>query len=371
VESLAHGRGRLPIAARRGQCDGKAKVKRLKEITALMERPNLRRIANELGLSVTTVSRALKDGPEVHPDTIRRVKAAATAAGYVPNLHGRALRTGLTRTLTAILPMETRDYLSDIAKLPLIEGLTIAAQAKGYGLSIYSTTPEEEPQENLRRLIQAGSADGIVITRMVADDPRIPFLLDRKIPFIAFGRSGSPHDYAYVDVDNETIASEATSMLVEKGCRRIALQLLAREDQYSTARKAGYAKAHDRAGLPLDERLIGLEDFTMQASEGWISRLLNLPDPPTGLVCANELGLLGALSATRRKGLTVGRDFHVVVRDNTHICRYLSVPLVAHTVDMVAIGHNLVEGLVRQIEQPDAPRMHCIHTGTVELIGGR
>lgn len=336
----------------------------------LNSRPNLRQIATELGLSVTTVSRALKDGPEVHPDTIERVKAAANAAGYVPNLHGRALRTGLTRTLTAILPMETRDYLSDIAKLPLIEGMTLAARESGYSLSVYSTTPEEDPQENLARLIQLGGADGIVITRMVSNDPRIPYLLERGIPFIAFGRTGSALDYAFVDVDNEGIAFDATRMLLDKGCRRIALQLLTRDDQYSAARLAGYTKAMDAAGKAIDPQMIGQEDFTMEASEGWISRLLDMPDPPTGLVCANELGLLGALGATRRKGLVVGRDFHIVVRDSTHMCRYLSVPLIAHVVDMVAIGRSLVEGLIRQIEAPDAPRIQQVVEGKVEHMAG-
>ncbi|WP_137130918.1 LacI family DNA-binding transcriptional regulator [Rhizobium sp. FY34] len=335
---------------------------------ALNSRPNLRQIATELGLSVTTVSRALKDGPEVHPDTIRRVKAAADAAGYVPNLHGRALRTGLTRTLTAILPMETRDYLSDIAKLPLIEGMTLAAREGGYSLSVYSTTPEEDPQENLARLIQIGGADGIVITRMVSDDPRIPYLLERGIPFIAFGRTSTAFDYAFVDVDNEGIAFDATRMLLDRGCRRIALQLLTREDQYSAARLVGYTKAMNTAGQPIDPQMIGHEDFTMEASEGWISRLLDMPDPPTGLVCANELGLLGALGATRRKRLVVGRDFHIVVRDNTHMCRYLSVPLIAHVVDMVGIGRSLVQGLIRQIEEPNAPRMQRVVEGKVQQI---
>lgn len=334
----------------------------------LNSRPNLKQIATELGLSVTTVSRALKDGPEVHPNTILRVKTAASAAGYVPNLHGRALRTGLTRTLTAILPMETRDYLSDIAKLPLIEGMTLAAREGGYSLSVYSTTPEEDPQENLARLIQTGGADGIVITRLVSDDPRIPYLLERAIPFIAFGRTSTAFDYAFVDVNNEGIALEATQMLLDRGCRRIALQLLTREDQYSAARLIGYTKAMGMAGQQIDSQLIGHEDFTMEASEGWISRLLDLPDPPNGLVCANELGLLGALGATRRKGLVVGRDFHIVVRDNTHMCRYLSVPLTAHAIDMVSIGTSLVEGLIRQIEQPEAPRMQRVFEGKVEHI---
>jgi LacI family transcriptional regulator len=148
----------------------------IKDDMAATRRPNLRQIAIALDLSVTTVSRALKDGPEVHPDTITRVKAAAQSAGYVPNLHGRALRTGQTRTLTAILPMETRDYLSDISKLPLIEGMTLAARETDYSLTIFSATPDEDPQDNLAKVLHSGIADGVVITRMLAADPRIAFL---------------------------------------------------------------------------------------------------------------------------------------------------------------------------------------------------
>lgn len=107
-------------------------------------RPNLRQIANSLGLSVTTVSRALKEGPEVHPRTRARVQKAAAKAGYAPNIHGLALRTGRTRTIAAILPLETRAYVADLAKVPLIEGMTLAASENGYALSIFSTGPEED-----------------------------------------------------------------------------------------------------------------------------------------------------------------------------------------------------------------------------------
>lgn len=315
-------------------------------------RPNLRMLADKLGLSVTTVSRALKDGPEVRPDTISRVKVAAEAAGYVPNLHGRALRTGLTRNLTAILPMETRDYLSDILKLPLMEGMTMAARQLGYTLTIFSTTPDENPQENLEQVLRSGAADGIVITRMLAEDSRIPYLLERRVPFIAFGRSNIARNYAYVDVDNERITYEATSSLIGSGCTRIAMQLLIREDQYSTTRFDGYRKALEDHALNVDPALIGQEDFTMEASERWVARLLDTVDPPTGLVCANELGLLGAISALRKRGLAVGTDFSIATRDTTRIARYLSTPLVTHSVDMVRVGRALVGGLVRQIERP-------------------
>ena len=318
-------------------------------------RANLRQLAEVLNLSVTTVSRALKDGPEVHPDTILRVKVAAEAVGYVPNLHGRALRTGSTKTLTAILPLETRDYLADIAKLPLIEGMTLAARDRGYSLTIFSATPEESPHDNITKVLQSGAADGIIITRMLENDPRINFLKQRRVPFIAFGRSELAQDYAFIDIDNEKIAYEATLELLARGCRSIALQLLTREDQYSAMRLRGYSRALGEYGVQFDPRFVGEEDFTIDASERWLQGLLSLPNAPTGLVSASELGLLGALSALRRQARTIGRDFHIIARDNTRIARYLSVPIVAHSVDMVKVGRALVEGLVTQIEQPQAP----------------
>ena len=316
---------------------------------------NLKQIAAELSLSVTTVSRALKDGPEVHLSTIERVKEVAKRVGYVPNHHGRALKTGKTQTLTAVLPMETRDYLSDLLKLPLIEGMTLAARQRGYSLSIYSTTPDDDPVESVQRLLQARSADGLIITRMVSGDPRVKLLLDQRIPFVAFGRTDLDLAYPYVDIDNEQIAYDATRRLMDKGCRRIALQLLVPEDQASAMRLAGYGRAMAEAGIPIDQALIGHGTFTMELSAAWFDRLLASSDPPTGVACANELGLLGALHALGRRGLVPGRDVHIVTRDNTRLARFLPAKIGVHSVDITDVGHKLIEILESRIANPHEP----------------
>lgn len=317
---------------------------------------NLSQIAKELGLSVTTVSRALKDGPEVHPDTKARVKAVAARVGYVPNLAGRALRTGQTRNLTAILPLETRDYLSDLAKLPLIEGMTLAAQDRGYALAIASTTPEEDPLGGLMRILRSGATDGVIITRIVSGDPRLPFLLERRFPCVAFGRSDLDLDYASVDVENEAIVEDAGRRLIAEGCRRIALQLLVPHDHVSAMRLVGYRRAMAAAGLTVEPSLIGEGAYTIEASEIWLSRLLDLPTPPDGLICANELGLIGALGALRARGLHPGRDLKIIVRDSTGLSRRVASDIGVHFVDMAGIGSQLVEALVTLIEDPGTPR---------------
>lgn len=327
---------------------------------------NLRQIATSLGLSVTTVSRALKDGPEVHPQTIARVKAKAAEAGYAPNLHGRALRTGRTRMIVVILPLETRAYLTDIAKVPLIEGMTLAAQEQGYTLSIYSTTPDEDRLQSLHRLIQSGNSDGVIVTRMTAGDARIAFLRQYKVPFVAFGRSDVAIDYAYVDIDNEDMAREATLRLIAEGHHRIALQLLSRDDQSSALRLRGYFSALADGHLPQDPCLVGYDDFTMAASESFFERMLDLPIPPTGLICANELGLLGAISALRKRNLAPGRDVSLISRDSTGMCRYLALPVLTHFVDMSEVGRLLVDALLHQINDPEAEKPRIVLKGRFE-----
>lgn len=329
---------------------------------------NLSQIARELGLSVTTVSRALKDGPEVHPDTIARVKTVATRLGYVPNLAGRALRTGRTRMLTAILPLETRGSLSDLAKLPLIEGMTLAAQRGGYALSIASTVPEEDPLGGLQRVLQAGSTDGVIITRMLSQDPRPAVLHARGFPFVAFGRSDVAIDHACVDIANEVIAEEATRRLIDQGCRRIALQLLVLEDHVSAMRLSGYRKALADAGLALPSTLVGHSDYTIAASRAWVTRLLDRGDRPDGLVCANELGLFGALAALRSRGLEAGSDLKIIVRDSTGLCLQVQANIGVHAVDLTHAGEALVEALIARIETPGEPPIRTLIGATYEDV---
>jgi LacI family transcriptional regulator len=329
---------------------------------------NLSQIARHLGLSVTTVSRALKDGPEVHPETRTRVQAAAAEFGYVPNLAGRALRTGRTGNLTAILPLETQGSLSDIAKLPLIEGMTVAAQRAGYALSVASTTPEEDARSGLLRVLNAGATDGVIITRMVNDDPRPALLQARGFPFVAFGRSDSAVAHSCVDIANEEIARDATARLAAAGCRRIALQLLVLDDHVSTMRLVGYRRALDEAGLTFSADLVGHSGYTISASEAWVQHLLALPEPPDGLVCANELGLMGAMAALRKAGLRAGRDLRIIVRDSTGLSRHVLADIGVHFVDLTLAGKLLVEALIAAIEQPKDPPMQKVLGADFELV---
>jgi len=153
---------------------------------------------------------------------------------------------------------------------------------------------------------------------------------------------------------------------MDKGCRRIALQLLVQKDQASAMRLAGYRRAMAEAGIPIDRSLIGDGTFTMESSAAWFDRLLTSADPPTGLACANELGLLGALHTLGRRGLEPGRDIHIVTRDNTRLARFLPAKIGVHFVDMADVGHKLVEVLQIRIANPLEPVARLLLPGRFE-----
>lgn len=331
--------------------------------------PNLRQLAKLLDLSVTTVSRALKDGPEVREDTRARVKKAAAELGYYPNSYGAALRTGRTRVLTAILPLQTASYLNDLAKVPLIEGMTLAAQERDYTLSIYSTTAAEDQLVSLLRLIQSGSCDGVIVTRMARHDPRVRLLLERDIPFVAFGRSEDSLIYPYVDVDNQRIADEATRFLLDRGHRRIGLQVLKPDDATGRMRMLGYAAALQAHGLAVDDALLAADVYGILESEAAIDRMFDLDAPPTAIICWNELGALGAMTAIRKRGLAIGGDVELITRDSTHLSGNLVPALTHHFVDMAEAGRLLVDLLIRRIDGAAPAGLQAIVQGRLVLAG--
>ncbi|MBZ9739821.1 MULTISPECIES: substrate-binding domain-containing protein [unclassified Mesorhizobium] len=132
------------------------------------------------------------------------------------------------------------------------------------------------------------------------------------------------------------------------------------------------SRAVAEAGIAVDQSLIGHGTFTMESSAAWFDRLLASSDPPTGLACANELGLLGALHVLGKRGLAPGSDVHIVTRDSTRLARFLPAKIDVHSVDMAAVGRTLVEVLERRITNPIGPAETILFKGEIRPwpIGG-
>ena len=149
----------------------------------------IRQLAHELQLSIGTVSRALNDRPDVNDETRARVKAAAVRAGYVPNQSGRSLRSGRTGIVAAVIPTRTFAPTTDSGLFDILEGARRTLRRHALDLIVLFRGPDEDPLENLQRIVQRRIADAVIISQTTARDPRLAYLKACGIDYVAFGRS--------------------------------------------------------------------------------------------------------------------------------------------------------------------------------------
>ncbi len=324
-------------------------------MASLQTRPTLKSLAAGLGLSVSTVSKALKGAPDVGAQTVAVVRQAAQAAGYEPDLRGVKLRTGRTFLLVyqkAVAPMQD---VPDAIVAAQIETIASSLSGTPYQLQIVPwNTATEDPLPAIRRIVEGRLADGIVLDTTQPQDPRVRYLLEHNFPFVTFGRTELVSEHPYVDADNEQAAFLATQHLITRGHRRIALISPPLAYTYALQRRRGYWAALKQAGLPIDPALVGEGGQDARLARAMARQLVTTTDAPTGFVCANEVATFGVMAGLRDAGLTLGQDVELVSRDGAHISDYLFPPVPTLFLDVRTVASTLCDFLLRRI-QGEAP----------------
>ena len=272
------------------------------------QRTNLKTLAEHLGLSITTVSRALKDGPEVKPETVARVKQAAATLGYLPDAGGVYLRTGRTMKICSVFfAPEVADY-GDAGFLAQVEGVSRTLETDSYNLIVLAQTASQSPLETVRRVFQQRLADGIIFSRTTPMDERARFCLEFKFPFVSFGRTELHSPHAFVDHDDEGGVYDAMVRLAADGHKRIALFNPTGNMTYAGFRLRGYQRALAELGLPWDKSLLVTSDLSVWASQTAVRDLLQRDPGVTAILCANQLSMFGAMEAALEQGMDPARD---------------------------------------------------------------
>jgi len=266
--------------------------------------PNLRSLARDLGLSATTVSRALKDAPEVRPETRARVKEAATAQGYVPDTGGVYLRTGRTMKVCSVLyTPDVGDY-GDGGFLAQVESLAEGLNSSSYHLVVVTETGAETPLDPIRRVFDQHLADAVMFARTTPDDARVRHCQERAVPFVTFGRTELPTPHAFVDHDDEAAVYDATSRLLRAGHRRIAFFNTPGALTYLGLRRRGYERALRDADVALDPTLIRMAGPTVAGHRVAVGQIFTEDPGVTALIGTNQQTVVGLLEGV----LASGRD---------------------------------------------------------------
>jgi LacI family transcriptional regulator len=319
---------------------------------------NLKELAQKLGLSPTTVSRALNGYPEVNEDTRQRVMAAAKEHNYHPNARAIRLATGRAMAVGHVIPIATRHEIVNPVFADFIAGAGETYSRNDYDM-LLSVVPDDQEEETYRAMKVKGNVDGVIVHSPREHDPRIPLLREIGLPFVVHGRAtGTTVPYSWLDVNNRRAFLRATEYLIELGHHRIGLVNGLEYMDFAIRRRRGYLEALEAHGLEADPALMASQEMTEVAGFRAAERMLRLPDPPTAFLAASMISGMGVRRAVEAAGLVLGRDISLIVFDDdlSYMKNGETQPIfTAMRSSVREAGRLVAEMLLDRIGDPDQP----------------
>lgn len=265
-------------------------------------------IARELGVSVSTVSRALKDHPDISPQTKQLVRDMVDKMKYKPNAIALSLRNRRTNIIGVIVPEIVHHFFSSV-----ISGIDEVAVAAGYNVMFFQSNESYEREiMNIQSIINS-QADGVLISLAKGTKKfgHIRQLIDNNVPLVFFDRACDEIETDRVIVDDFEGAFNAVDYLIKTGCRRIAHFAGPQHLQISYLRKRGYISALEKNGIKVEDDLIVSCD-TFEDAMVTTRLMMSRNRPPDAIFTVNDMTAVGTLNTVKAMGYKVPKDISIV-----------------------------------------------------------
>lgn len=313
-------------------------------------------VAERAGVSVATVSRAIRGLPNVAPRTRTRVLRAAEELQYVAHPHASRLAAGRTMTVGMAVPLLTQWFFNQV-----VAGAEAVLAGRGYDVLLYSLPDVDAKTRFLERLPFSKRVDGLIAVDLPLSPGEVRRLSSAGTPLVTVGTAS--HAARSVGVDNVSAAVTATRHLIALGHRRIGLisHLVPQSLAYRSPidRRAGYERALAEAGIPLCEELIVPGNFALQGGADAMAQLLSLARPPTAVFAMSDEMALGALKVARDAGCRVPGDLSIIGFDDHDLAAFTDLTTVAQPVHRQGetAATLLLDDMVRAGLQREAGRL--------------
>ncbi len=322
---------------------------------------NLKELSHKLGLSQTTVSRALNGYPEVSDTTRQRVVDAASRYNYQPNTRAKSLATGRSLAIGHVIPVSTKHEMVNPIFADFIAGAGEVYAQSGYDLML-SVVADADQDQYYRDLATRGTVDGVIVHGPKVSDSRVALLNDVGLPFVVHGRTAmSESDYNWLDVNNRGAFLRATSFLLDLGHRNIALINGVEDMDFARRRREGYEAALQERGLSIRTDLIAHDEMTETYGYATARRMLAASDCPSAFVVSSVIPAIGVRRAIEEQGLSLGRDVSLVAHDDelSYFRNDAEVPIFTAVRSSVReAGKICAEMLLNVIDDPQSPPKH-------------
>ncbi|WP_162054712.1 LacI family DNA-binding transcriptional regulator [Pontibacter pamirensis] len=312
-----------------------------------MEKVNIKYLAEELNLSISTVSRALRDSYEISTETKKRVVELAKKLDYVPNYHASSLRSKKSNMIAVVIPEVADSFFAQA-----INGIESVAQENGYHVLIYLTHESLLQEQALLKDLQSGWVAGVLMsvsseTEQVA---HIEELLAKGIPLVFFDRPCDKIETAKITTDDWESSYKATQHLIERGCKKIALLSVSDSLSISTERMAGYRQALVDYAQPFEPSnnvlCTNCEEQNMQL----IINLLKDEDRPDAILATVEKLTTSVYLACKKLQLSIPNDVKVISFSNLQSALLLNPSLTTITQPAFEMGRTAASLIFKSLK---------------------
>lgn len=305
-------------------------------------------IAQELGVSIGTVSKVLRNHPDISPETRDRVRKRMKELSYRPNLAARALVTGRTHTVGLVVPDLVHPFFGEVAG-----GLSKVLRKKAYGLIISSSDEDVELENRAIDQLLARRVDALIVASSQKNSEFLNQIDKQKTPFVLIDRRPDSGVVNFVGVNDEEIGRIATEHLIQMGCRRIA-HIGGPGVSTAIGRLKGYRLALKKHGLVAEARYEINREHGDEASDasGYeaMKQLLALKNAPDGVFCYNDPTAMGAMQAAIEQGVRIPKDLALIGSGNVRYAKFLRVPLSTIDQQSEEIGDRAAKLALKLIE---------------------
>ena len=306
----------------------------------------IRDIALILGISKSTVSRALNDHFDVKPETARKVRELAAQIDYHPNLLAQHLKQKRTNTIGVVIPETVNRFFAKA-----IGGIQEVANKAGYNVMICQSNESLALERNNLQTLMASKVDGLLISVSRETDlhDHLQYAIDKEVPLVFFDRIVEELSASQVYSDNYDISFQGTEHLLTQGCKRIAFIAGPQHLYNSRNRLDGYLGALKKHNINVSKSLIVDAHYKVNEVGDYMRHLFNLPQKPDGIFAINDMAAIEIMHILKKRGLNIPKDVAVLGFNNETICRFVEPSLSSIDHPAFEMGAAATEILLKQI----------------------
>ena len=337
---------------------------------------NIKELAKKLGLSITTVSRALGGYSDVSEKTRERVKKFANKYKYSPNPYASTLASGKAKTVGYVLPIygTNTSTLNQGNFFQFISGMSEELLSESIQLQILFAKSEEEELKAYKKLITEHKIENIVLQNLKTKDKRIEILNKYKINYVAWGKTKDKSNYSWVDLDNDKAIEVIINYLIKKNHTHIAYINISEKYNFANERKSSFLKNLKLNKINFNPNYyasVKLEE--PEKSFEIIRKMLMKNKKISAIICSTEFSALSAIKACNYLNYKIGKDISIITFDGALVRDLSSPPITAVSFPVKELGKRAINILLNKNKNKNlqvnySAKTEIIERGSVHIV---